>query len=183
MTLPKTSVKADHGSLETLAPLLRGLIGKVLRLNPTHDDVAECMQESFRRALSLSNDLSDERRRLITVGIARHVALDFLRSRGRSLTRFGKETVEPDSLSRTTTMALQEARVDANRVLAAIATLPEGQRRAISMHLLEQCDYRTIAEELEVPMGTVATWILRAKRSVTEALSTQASRSTTKAHE
>jgi RNA polymerase sigma-70 factor (ECF subfamily) len=55
------------------------------------------------------------------------------------------------------------------RVARALDALPEGQRRALTMFHLEGLQYREIAARLGVPLGTVATWVMRARTSVAAA--------------
>ncbi len=56
--------------------------------------------------------------------------------------------------------------------LLGIAT--HGQRKAMLMFHLEGLGYQDIAEQLEVPLGTVATWISRGRRTIATELRLQA---------
>jgi RNA polymerase sigma-70 factor, ECF subfamily len=51
----------------------------------------------------------------------------------------------------------------------ALAALPESQRRALALHAEGQC-YRDIALALDVPIGTVCTWIARARHALARGL-------------
>ena len=62
-----------------------------------------------------------------------------------------------------------KARRDAT-VRTAIQSLPDGQRRALTMFHLEGLGYQEIAVRLEVPLGTVATWVMRGRKAVASAV-------------
>ncbi len=48
--------------------------------------------------------------------------------------------------------------------------LPDGQREAIVLHHVEGLAYRDVAEVLDVPMGTVMTWLHRGRKTLVNAL-------------
>jgi len=56
------------------------------------------------------------------------------------------------------------------RLDRALAELDEGPREAIILFHIEQLSYRDIAAALEVPMGTVMTWLYRARAQLRGAL-------------
>jgi len=66
----------------------------------------------------------------------------------------------------TTVGSALEARSDLRAIERRIAALPEGQRRAFIGFFIEEKSYETLAAEFAVPVGTVATWIFRAKCAV-----------------
>ncbi|HEV8064958.1 MAG TPA: sigma-70 family RNA polymerase sigma factor [Acidimicrobiales bacterium] len=55
-------------------------------------------------------------------------------------------------------------------VVAAINKLPIGQRRTLVLHDFVGLTLDEIAQELEVPPGTIRGWLYRARESVTKAL-------------
>lgn len=63
-----------------------------------------------------------------------------------------------------------EARVELNRVLSAIARLPEEQRAVMALVCIESCSYREAAETLEIPVGTVMSRLARARVRLNELL-------------
>jgi len=69
-----------------------------------------------------------------------------------------------------------EAHVSAREELALLARafegLPEGSREALALFHLHDLSYKEIAEQLEVPMGTVMTWIHRGRDALRVAMST-----------
>jgi len=54
--------------------------------------------------------------------------------------------------------------VDSQRLQVALDALPETFRIAVVMHYQQQMSYREIAEQLEIPLGTVMSRLSRAKR-------------------
>ncbi len=53
-------------------------------------------------------------------------------------------------------------------VLGWLAELPESQRQALTLFYLEEKSYDEVATALDVPMGTVKTWIHRGRRALIE---------------
>jgi RNA polymerase sigma factor (sigma-70 family) len=115
-------------------------------------------------------------------GIARHVALDSLRARKRQRDRTatardggdGRDS-SPDPLDQVADAAPSafDALATAERrdaVSRALAALPDGQRRALTLFHIEGLQYQEIAARLGVPLGTVATWVMRARKSVAAAV-------------
>lgn len=57
-----------------------------------------------------------------------------------------------------------------SRVRRAVGRLPEGQRMAISLYYFQQAQYDEIAEIMGQPLGTIKSYIHRAKRSLEKML-------------
>src|SRR5262249_44262317 len=114
-------------------------------------------------------------------GIARHVALDALRARKRQKDRSVVERERSDDGSAPNMLeripdagpSPFERLADAERrgaIARAMEALPEGQRRALTLFHMEGHAYQEIAARLGVPLGTVATWVMRARVRLAEAL-------------
>ncbi len=58
----------------------------------------------------------------------------------------------------------------ADRVRAAVARLPVGQREVVTLVDLEECRYAEVAEILEIPIGTVMSRLSRARRALRDEL-------------
>jgi RNA polymerase sigma factor (sigma-70 family) len=155
---------------------VRAVVAAVLGLGRDHPDVDDCAHEALRRALEGRERLRDgEPMRPWVTGIARHVALDALRARKRqrdrtATTREGDDS-SPDPLDRVadTSPSAFDKLSDARRldqITRALSALPEGQRKALTMFHMEGLQYQEIAARLGVPLGTVATWVMRARKSV-----------------
>jgi RNA polymerase sigma-70 factor (ECF subfamily) len=176
--------KEDAFSREAAAlrPLVRAVVASIIRERVDHPDVEDCTNESLRRAIEGHERLREgEAMRPWVVGIARHVALDALRARKRARARdAGNGTDEEGDLLAPLVERLPDpaddpfervakARRDAT-VRTAIESLPEGQRKALTMFHLEGLGYQEIAVRLEVPLGTVATWVMRGRKAVATAV-------------
>jgi RNA polymerase sigma factor (sigma-70 family) len=62
------------------------------------------------------------------------------------------------------------ARIDAEELRTAIASLPEPFRETLVLRDIEGLDYREIAQATEVPIGTVMSRLARARRRLTMTL-------------
>ncbi len=162
-----------------LAPLVRAVIAAVLREGVHHPDVEDATNETLRRALESESTVHGPIRPWV-LGIARHVALDVHRARKRRRTREVEEphTEEPASVRFVEGLADPGARQDdefarkqqLEKIVSLLDTLPEGQRNALVLFHAEGLGYQEIAARLGVPLGTVATWVTRARRALAEAL-------------
>jgi RNA polymerase sigma-70 factor (ECF subfamily) len=162
-----------------LRPLVRAVVACVLREPPDHADVEDCTSEAMRRALEEKSEVRGPVRPWV-LGIARHVALDTLRARQKQRAR--NVDVPPDAPSSTNRvmdrlidpaagadeqMEVAERAAEVRRVLMQ---LPEGPRTALQLFHMEGLSYQEIAGRLEVPLGTVATWVTRGRKAMAEAL-------------
>ncbi|MDI1451580.1 RNA polymerase sigma factor [Polyangium sp. 6x1] len=164
----------------SLRQIVVAVVACVLGERRNHPDVEDCTHEALSRALEGRSRLRDgEPLRPWVVGIARHVALDALRSRKR--TRRVEARMEITSDDATTTAWLDwvpdpspgpEERTAsaerATRLERALGSLPEEQRRALVMFHVEGLGYQDICKRLGVPLGTVATWLARGRRLLAE---------------
>ncbi|GAB3630150.1 hypothetical protein GCM10027419_50070 [Pandoraea terrae] len=57
-----------------------------------------------------------------------------------------------------------------NRVRAAVAALPPGQRQVLTLVDLEEFSYSEVAEILDIPVGTVMSRLSRARQALTTKL-------------
>jgi RNA polymerase sigma-70 factor, ECF subfamily len=165
-------------SAAELRPLVRAVVAAMLRESREHPDVEDCTHEALRRALEGRSRLREgEPLRPWVMGIARHVALDTLRARKRARLRDARGPAADDAGE--TADALERvadpapaaddrlARAEQGREIArALGALPEGQRKALFLFHSEGLQYHEIATRLGVPLGTVATWVTRARKSV-----------------
>jgi RNA polymerase sigma-70 factor, ECF subfamily len=164
-----------------LRPLVRAVVATLLGEGRDHPDVEDCTHEALRRALEGYGRLRDgEALRPWLVGIARHVALDKMRERKRVRRRAaGGEGQEGGELEATVERfgdpgpGPDEQALHAERrrlVQQALEGLNESQRSALLLVHLEGLSYQEVAARLGVPLGTVATWIARGRRSVADHL-------------
>lgn len=161
-----------------LQPALQAVIACVLGERRDHPDVEDCAAETLRRALEGRARLRDgEPVRPWLLGIARHVAIDARRRRRRE--RALGEPASPDDAE-----PLVERLPDpgpapderaasteqARRIATAMESLARPQREAMMMFHVEGEGYQQIAARLGVPIGTVATWLSRGRRTLADAL-------------
>jgi RNA polymerase sigma-70 factor (ECF subfamily) len=174
--------RAFGAATAELGPHVRTVVAAVLGAGRDHPDVDDCTSEALRRAIEGRSRLRpNEPLRPWLTGIARHVALDLLRARKRQKDRTavarpaGDDGSTPDLLERIADVGPTpfERLADAERrdaITRALAALPEGQRRALTLFHMEGLQYQEIAAQLGVPLGTVATWVMRARVRMAEAL-------------
>jgi RNA polymerase sigma-70 factor (ECF subfamily) len=160
-----------------LSPIVRAVVASVLGERKDHPDVDDCTHEAIRRAIEGRARLRDgEPLRPWVIGIARHVALDARRLRKRARL---EETVSPSSEPAARLDLVDPAPAPDERAAGAerarhldrvLATLPPAQKDALLLFHVEGLGYVEIAEKLGVPMGTVATWLSRGRRTLADAL-------------
>jgi RNA polymerase sigma-70 factor (ECF subfamily) len=180
-TLPIFTADMVREEAAVLEPVVRAVIAAVLREGRKHPDVDDCTNETLRRALEGATRIREgEPVRPWIVGIARHVALDSLRAKKRRRAREAEPA--PDSSGDVTSMvdrvadatpaaSDQLATEERNaRVRAAIEKLAPVMRDALTKFHIEGKSYVIIAKEMNVPLGTVATWVTRGRKIVASEL-------------
>lgn len=166
-----------------LRPAVRAAVACVLGLGRDHADVEDCTHETLRRALEgRARFRPGEALRPWMLGIARHVAIDHLRSRRRLAQRVVPsspmdangspmpsvvDTVADPSPGADEQLDHAQKRA---RVRDAIESLAEGPKQALLLFHVEGLGYQEVSQRLGVPLGTVATWIARGRRSIAEAM-------------
>jgi RNA polymerase sigma-70 factor (ECF subfamily) len=180
----------DHGrEISGLRPAVRAVVRCVLGAPANDFDVDDCASEAFRRAIEHRDRLEHGQPvRPWVLAIARNVALDARRARRRALARSAGGSVRADLRSDAGAASDDDQSpfdliADAapgpdrrleivergNRLRAALQALPEEQRRAVLLHA-EGYGYRDIGERLSAPLGTICTWISRARQGLARAL-------------
>jgi RNA polymerase sigma-70 factor (ECF subfamily) len=100
--------------------------------------------------------------------IVRNAWIDELRSRGRRgkvfLAAEAGENIGTDSMAREAELL---------SVQSAMARLPEDQREAVSLVLVEGLPYREAAEILDVPIGTLTSRLARGREALQALLGTE----------
>jgi RNA polymerase sigma factor (sigma-70 family) len=160
---------------------VRAVAAAVLRLRQEDPDVQDCTSETMRRAMEGRSRLRvGEQMRPWVLGIARHVALDMLRARKRH--GLVPDVMYPgegdDGVSRTETIPDPSAAPDElleqarrrERIQSAMSALPEPMAMALMKFHLDGRSYQEIAQEMNVPLGTVATWVTRGRKTLADRL-------------
>lgn len=140
--------------VQSHAGLVNGLLRGAYRLSA--HDVEDAFQEVFIRIYLRLGDLRDEHALPGWVAqVTRNVALDLIRKRQR-------ETLGGDELDEASFDEPYEQILDALSVRRALGRLPEQQREMLERFFVQDQSYRTIAHELSLPAGTIASRIARA---------------------
>jgi RNA polymerase sigma-70 factor (ECF subfamily) len=148
-----------HDQIIALLPRLRRFARNLTRNPHDADDV---VQIGVERALArLDQWRSDARLDSWMFKIVRNAWIDELRARGRRdkifLNEEAGENIGTDSMER------ESERLS---VQAAMARLPEDQRIAVSLVLVEGLPYKEAAEVLEVPIGTLTSRLARGRTAL-----------------
>ena len=151
--------KNVHEELAALLPRLRRFARNLTRNPHDADDV---VQMACERALAkLDQWRRDARLDSWMFKIVRNVWIDELRSRGRRSKLFASpeagENIGDSPLDRET---------DLMSVQSAMARLPEEQRTAVSLVLVEGLPYKEAAEVLDVPIGTLTSRLARGREAL-----------------
>jgi len=159
----------SEAAFETLVDRYRAPVVRLAyRLTHDADEAKDIAQDSFFRAYRRLGEFHPDRpfARWLFV-IARNASLDAIRRRRRAST-----LVEPEGNAGTEPgpeeVALRND--EALRVHTALEALPAKYRDVLELYYLSGLRYREIALELEIPIGTVKTYISRAKRRLREEL-------------
>jgi len=140
------------------------------RLTRDVDDANDVAQDVFLRAYARLGEF--ESRRSLAGWIlltARNAAIDSIRRQRRSVALVAKmqwllhDFVDPEDL----VVKNEEAAL----VRTAIASLPERYRVAIELYYLRDMSYTDIASALDMPIGTIKTFLFRAKTRLSANLS------------
>ena len=84
----------------------------------------------------------------------------------RSLSRAAETFVGEDAGLSVGAAGNAEARVALNEVDAAMRTLPDEQREAVALVLVEGLAYKEAAEILDIPMGTLTSRLVRGRQAL-----------------
>lgn len=158
--------------LAAIRPMVRAVVARTAHLPLSHPDVDDAVSETLRRVVEGADRIrAGEPMAPWAAGIARHVALDYLRARRRDRARQGDgdgndEIADPSQSPEERTVSADELA----RVRRALAMLPEGPREAILAFHVEGQSYQAIAARFAVPMGTVSTWIARGRKALGAAI-------------
>src|ERR1700723_3810206 len=159
--LMSTNASAENiqEQIVALLPRLRRFARNLARNPHDADDV---VQIAVERALTrLDQWRSDARLDSWMFKIVRNVWIDELRSRGRRdkvfLASEAGENVGTDSMARET---------DLLAVQSAMARLPQEQREAVGLVLVEGLPYRETADVLDVPIGTLTSRLARGREAL-----------------
>jgi RNA polymerase sigma-70 factor (ECF subfamily) len=182
VALARAAARGERAAFARLVDLhQRVVFGLCFRLLQDREEAADAAQEAFVRAWSAieSYDAAQPFAPWV-LRIARNHCIDVVRRRlpaGRKVELDaplpdGDARELPDPASRRADDALEQAELSSS-LGRAVATLPPNYREVVHLFHVEHMSYKEIAATLEVPIGTVMTWLHRARAKLRETLATQ----------
>jgi RNA polymerase sigma-70 factor, ECF subfamily len=145
--------------LITLLPRLRRF-ARALARNP--HDADDLLQLAIERALTRAAQLRDDAPLANWMfGIVRHAWIDEVRARAR-----GARIFVPESEGQQAVDACASAGTELLSVQDAMARLPEEQRAAVALVLIEGLSYKEAANVMQIPIGTLTSRLARAREAL-----------------
>ena len=125
-------------------------------------DADDLVQLAVERALRHADQYRPESNPLHWLfGIVRHAWLDELRARQRRQRLFAPAELADDAAP-----TAGDSTLDGIALRRALATLPEEQRLAVGLVLVEGLSYKEAADVLEIPIGTLTSRLARARTAL-----------------
>lgn len=166
--LVRRSLRGDQSAMAELVDQFRGQVfGLCYRMLGHREDAEDMTQEAFARALrSLANWDSQREFKpwLLAIAGNRCRSLQAVRMRRPKLTDDEVEHLPEGGPDR------QQARNLVEEVELALERLRDEYRQAFVLFHEHQLSYAEIAENLDCPVGTVKTWVHRARRELADHL-------------
>ena len=103
-------------------------------------------------------------------GIGSNLLLKHRRGEARRLRASARMAADSESPARRASAGALDARLLFPRVADAIEALPDGEREALLLFAWEDLSYQSMAEALELPIGTVRSRLNRARAHLRELL-------------
>ncbi len=176
VSLEQRASDGDRNALEALLREHARAIHDVCRYVAGRDDAHDATQESLERIVTSIRKFNPEKGSFKTwaLTVTRNLCRDRLRRRGlerRTFSSDGDDATEWVPSEAPTPERVELARIETERLSAALETLPEKMRLAVVLYHVHGSTYEEIASTLEVPMGTVMTWLHRGRKRLRTALS------------
>ena len=136
---------------------------------PRRDDAEELLQETFVRAMRATSGLRDPAkvRSYLFTTACNLVRNQLRRDRG---TPFVTEPCSEETRGAESADARVRMRQLLERLTTVVEALPEGQRRAFELGVIERVPYRQIAHQTGWSVAKVKVSVYRARRRVVDAL-------------
>ena len=175
----RAAARGDRHAFARLVDLhKRAVFGLCVRLLGDAEEARDAAQEAFARAwAALATYDAAQAFAPWLLRIARNHCLDVLRRRPAAGQRVALDGAGDDPAAPEVADARAprgddavEARELAGALERAVAALPPNYREVVHLFHAEHLSYKEIAEALDVPLGTVMTWLHRARARLREAL-------------
>lgn len=175
----KRVLEGDNSAYEFLQKKYKNLIYSLVKKMIKNDsDVEDLVQETFIKAYKALDKFKFNYSFSAWIyRIASNNTIDFLRKRSFDTFSIDKPIgnaedenyfeIEDNSYSPDSELINQQK---SDIISAAIDTLPENYREIILLRHEEELDYKTIAEQLDLPLGTVKAHLFRARKLLYEEL-------------
>ncbi len=155
-----------HAPLDQLRDQIVDLLPRLRRFARTlardPHDADDLVQLAVERALARSEQLRPESRLSSWMfGILRNAWIDEARTRGRRTRIF-----VPEALGENVSDTASEAHTEALSVQDAMSRLPDEQRIAVGLVLVEGLSYKEAAEIMGVPIGTLTSRLARGREAL-----------------
>ena len=183
VTWARAAARGDRLAFGRLVDLhKRTVFGLCVRLLRDGEEARDAAQETFVRAYAaISTYDAGQPFAPWILRIARNHCLDTLRRRAPQGSQVELDRAATDDAPATELADEREPAADAQleraetraALEAAVAGLPENYREVIHLFHVEHLSYKEIAVTLDVPIGTVMTWLHRARGKLREALEAQ----------
>lgn len=179
-SLARAAARGDRAAFARLVELHKRVVfGLSARLLQDREEARDAAQETFVRAWAAIGAY-DPAQPLAPwlLRIARNHCLDLLRRRLPAARRVQIDGSAAEAEGARAELAspapgadeeLERAEV-ATSLGVAVAALPENYREVIHLFHVEHMSYKEIAATMEVPIGTVMTWLHRARAKLREML-------------
>jgi len=153
---------SPHDLSEELVTLLPRLRRFARALTRNSDDADDLLQLAVERALTRADQLRrDAPLANWMFGIVRHAWIDELRTRART-----ERVFAPEQTAEHLADTGQSVQVEMLSVQDAMARLPEEQRLAIALVLIEGLSYKEAAHVMQVPIGTLTSRLARGREAL-----------------
>lgn len=164
MTKMGKEIEDLRDEIITLLPRLRRFARSLTR---TPHDADDLVQITVERALGRADQFDGESPLAAWLfGILRNAWIDEVRSRQR------REPLHvPHEVAEATADPVAGSQAELICVQDALSHLPEEQRLAVSLVLIEGCSYKEAAHIMNIPIGTLTSRLARGREALQELLS------------
>jgi RNA polymerase sigma factor (sigma-70 family) len=150
------------------APALLRFLGRRVGARLAEDLLGELFRVAFERRKTF--DASRASALPWLYGIGSNVLLKHRRNEARRLRASARMATAGGPATRRASVAALDARLLFPRVADAIESLPDPEREALLLFAWEELPYESVAEALDLPIGTVRSRLNRARARLRELL-------------
>ena len=173
-SMTQSATNLEHAVFEQFVRAHQGLVHSIcVRVLHSREDATDAAQEIFLKLYQHQEQLDASRSPAPFVArVARNHCIDLLRKRGTRVVTEANEDREWENVadgSKDAEMQLQVAQNN-DEVGAVLTHLPDHYQHVLHLYYQQGFTYQEIAESLKIPVGTVMTWLHRAKAQLKKKL-------------